>query len=92
MVAISYLVLYDTLLQCTTDIIAKSDSFFITKCDKSLSQNTSAFLFQFVTVLSQNGTVIGKCDNVITKYDICSKIRRLLQNLAVHRVIKMILH
>ena len=30
---------YDTLLQNATDIIIKCDSYFITKCDKSLLQN-----------------------------------------------------
>ena len=40
----SYLIHYDSLLQNATDIIAKRDSYFITKCDRSLSQNASGFL------------------------------------------------
>ena len=54
MVMISYLVHYITLLQNPTDVI--------TKCDKSLLQNVSAFLLQKATVLLQNVTVITKCD------------------------------
>ena len=38
-VAVSYLVHYDTLLQNAASIIAKWDSYFIEKCDKSLLQN-----------------------------------------------------
>ena len=51
----SYLIHYDTLLQNVTDIITKSDSYFITKCDKSLLQNASGLLLQ-------SATVITKCD------------------------------
>ena len=43
-VTVSYFVHYDTFLQNVTYIIAKSDSYFITKCDKDLSQNASRFL------------------------------------------------
>ena len=46
---------YDILLQSATDIITNCDSYFITKCDRSLLQNTSGFLFE-------NATVITKCD------------------------------
>ena len=38
-VAVSYLVHYDTLLQNATNIITKCDGYFIAKCDKSLLQN-----------------------------------------------------
>ena len=48
---------YDTLLQHATDIITKCDSYFITKCDRSLLQN--------VTVLLQNATFITNCDSTI---------------------------
>ena len=50
---ISYLVHYDTLLQNEADIIAKCDSNFPTKSDRSLLQNASGFLLQNKTVLSQ---------------------------------------
>ena len=43
-IAVSYLIHYDSLLQNATDIITKYDSKFITKCDRSLLQNTSGFL------------------------------------------------
>ena len=67
MVAVSYLVHYDTLLQNSIDIIAKCDSYFITKCDKSLLQNELCFLLQNVTVLLKsrqllrNASFITKC-------------------------------
>ena len=61
MVAVSYLVHYDTLLQNSIDIIAKCDSYFITKCDKSLLQNELCFLLQNVTVLLKIAIVITKC-------------------------------
>ena len=38
-VTVSYLILFVSLLQNTTDIITKCDSYFITKCDRSLLQN-----------------------------------------------------
>ena len=42
---------YETLLQNTADIITKCDSYFITKCDRSLFQNASGFLLQITTAL-----------------------------------------
>ena len=59
---IFYFIHNDTLLQNATDIITKCDSYFITKCDRSLLQNTSGFLLQNDIILLQNGTVITKCD------------------------------
>ena len=38
-VTVSYLMHYDSLLQNATDIITKCDSYFITKCNRSLLQN-----------------------------------------------------
>ena len=73
-VAVSYLIHYDSLLQNATDIITKCDSYFITKCGRSLLQNGSGFLLQYRTV--------------ITKYDVYYKLRqysythwRLLNNI-----------
>ena len=83
-VAVSYLILYDSLLQNATDIIAKCDSYFIAKCDRSLLQNGTGFLLQNATVLLQNATVITKCYDFITKYDRYYKIRRLLRIARVH--------
>ena len=50
---VSYLVHFNSLLQNVTDIIAKWDRYFITKCDKSLLQNALVFLLQNTTVLLQ---------------------------------------
>ena len=70
-VTVSYLVHYDSLSQNTTDIITKRNSYFITKCNRSLLQNVQVFyykmqqfyykmrhLLQIVTTLLQNVTVI----------------------------------
>ena len=59
---VSYLIFYYSLLQNATDIITKCDSYFIPKCDKGLLQNASGFFLQNATILSQNATVITKCD------------------------------
>ena len=53
---------YDSLLQNATDLITKCDSYFITKCERSLLQNPSGFLLQSATVLLQNATVVTKCE------------------------------
>ena len=63
-VAVSYLVYYDTLLQNATDIITKCNNYFITKCDKYLLQNSSASFLQNATVLLQIATFITKCFNL----------------------------
>ena len=60
-VTVSYLSRYDSLLQNMTAAITKYNSYFITKCDRSLLQNASGFLLQNATVLLQNATVITKC-------------------------------
>ena len=54
----SYLVYYVTLLQNGTDFIMKCNTHFITKCDKSLLQNSS--------ILLQNMTFITKCAGAAT--------------------------
>ena len=53
------------------DFFTKCD-IIITKCDKSLLQNASAFLLQNSTVILPNTTVATKCD------------KGLLQNASVH--------
>ena len=83
-VTFSYLIYYDSLSQNATDTIIKSDSYFITKCDRSLLQNESGFLLPNATVLSQNATVITNCDGFVTRCDSYYKMRRLLQTAAVH--------
>ena len=60
---VSYLIHYERLSQNATDIITKSDSYCITKCDRSLLQNASVFLLQNATVLLQNATVTINCYN-----------------------------
>ena len=42
-VTFSYLMHFDSLLQNATDIITKCDSYFITKCERSLLQTRSGF-------------------------------------------------
>ena len=54
-VTVSYLIQYDSLLQNSTDIVTKCNSYFITKCYRSLLENASGFLLQ-------NATVLTKCD------------------------------
>ena len=66
MVVVSYLV-HEALLQNATDIITKCHRYFITKYDKSLLQNTSAFLLFKMRQLLQNVTFITKC--VSTYYE-----------------------
>ena len=57
-VAVFSLVHYDTLLQKATDITKKWDSYFISKCNKSLLQSASCFFFK------------KKCDSFITRQDV----------------------
>ena len=76
-VTVSYLIRYDTLLQNATDIITKCDSYFNTKCDRSLLQNTSGFLLQNATVLLQNAMFITNCDS---KTCLCHQQEYSLQN------------
>ena len=79
-VTVSYLIHYNSLLQNPTDIITKCDSYFITKCNKSLLQYASGFLLKNATVLLQNATVITHCDDllqnatVFTKCDVYYKL------------------
>ena len=74
-VTVSYLICYNSLLQNATDVITKCDSYFFSKCDRSLLQNASAFYYkmrqfyykmrqssQIATTSLQNATVITKCD------------------------------
>ena len=58
----------------------------ITKCDRSLLQNTFGFLLQNATVLLQNITVTTKCDDFIIKCDSYYKMQRLLQIVTVHTI------
>ena len=77
--AVSFLVHYDNLLQNATEIIAKYDSYFITKCGEGLLlQNMSGVLLQNATVfytmhrfyykrrqLSENVTFTAKCGGTV---------------------------
>ena len=56
-------------LQNATDTTTKCDSYFITKCDKSLLMIESGFLLKIATVLLKNAIVITNCDDFITKFD-----------------------
>ena len=81
-VTVSYLIQYDSLLQNSTDIVTKCNSYFITKCYRSLLENESGFLLQ-------NATIIINCDNFITKCDSSYKMRRLLQISTVQLLIEL---
>ena len=85
-VTVSDLIRYDSLLQNVADVITKCDSYFITKRNRSLLQNTSGFLSKNATVLLQNVIVITKCSNFITKCDSYYKMRRLLRTATVQCV------
>ena len=63
-----YLIYYDNLLQNATNIITKCDSYFITKCGRSLLENASVF---FIT----------KCDSYYKMRRFYYKVRQLLQNI-----------
>ena len=76
MVAVSYFVHYNTLLQNATDAIPKCDRYFIRKYVKSLLQNASGFLLQNATGLLQNVAVFSKCHDFIRKCDSYYKISR----------------
>ena len=67
MIVVSYLACYNTLLQNATNIITKCDSYFITKRNKSFSQNASGFLLQNAAVLLQNVTILLQNATFITK-------------------------
>ena len=52
-VKFSYLIHYDTLLQNVPNIITKSNSYFITKCNKHLLQNVSNFVLQNSAIITK---------------------------------------
>ena len=52
-VTASDLIRYDSLLQNVADVITKWDSYFITKCERSLLQNASGFLLQNATAITK---------------------------------------
>ena len=83
-VTVSDLICYDNVLQNATDVITKYNSYFVTKCSRSLLQNVSGFLLQNATVLLKNATVIRKCDDFITKCDSYYKMRSLVKIVTVH--------
>ena len=59
----SYLIHHDSLLQNAADVITEYESCFITKCDRSLSQNVSGFLLQNTKVITKRCSFITKCDS-----------------------------
>ena len=87
-VTVLYLIRYDTLLQNETDIITKCDNCFITTvmillCDRSLLQNASGFLLQNVTVFLQITTILLQNATVITKCDVCYKLRQYSHSILI---------
>ena len=83
-VTVSYLIRCNSLLQIVTDVITKCDSYFITKCDRSLLQN-AAFLLQ-------NATVLRKCSDFITKCHTYYKMQLLLQIMTVYLKLMVLLN
>ena len=81
-VSVSHLIRYDSLLQNSTNTITKYHTYFITKCDRSLSLNASDFLLQNVTVLLQKAAIITNCDNFITNCD-SAFIAKLINSLYI---------
>ena len=81
-VTVSYFIHCDSLLQNASDIITKCDSYFITKFDRSLLQNTSGFYYktrQFdykMRLLLQNATILLQNAKVITKWNVYYKLRQ----------------
>ena len=67
MIAVSYLVHYDTLLQNARDIIAKCNGYFIPKCVRFFITKCDSFISscerydKIRRILFQNVTVITKC-------------------------------
>ena len=84
-VIVSYLIRCNSLLQNAKYVITKCGSYFITKYNRSLLQNTLRFSLQNPTVLLQNATGFTKCDDFITKCDSYYKMRRLIQVATAHR-------
>ena len=61
-VTVSCFIYCDTLLQNVTDIITKCNIYFLTKCDRTLSQNASG-------VLLQNATFIINCNSTLPYFE-----------------------
>ena len=74
LIVVSYLLHDETVLQNSTNIITKCDSYFITKCDKHLLQYTSGFF------TSKCNSFIVKCDRYYKMQRFRYKIWQLLQN------------
>ena len=70
-VTVSSLIHDDSLFQNATGSITKRDSYFITKRDRSLLQNTLSFLLQ-------NAAVLTICNNFITKCHVYYKLRQCI--------------
>ena len=66
-VTFSYLIHYDSFLRNATDIMTKCNSYFITKCDRSLLQNVPEFVLQ-------NATFATNCDSTLMLRKIFAKL------------------
>ena len=73
------LLYYDTLLQNATGISTKRDSYFITKCYKSLLQDASCFYCKIRPFYYK----MRECDNFVSKCNNFYKTWLLLQNTTV---------
>ena len=65
----------DSLLQNVTDIISKCDSYFITKCDRSLFQPFMTKSFSVLNLLCYKMQNATKC-TVITKCGVYYRLRK----------------
>ena len=85
MVMVLYLVHYETALHNTTDIITKCDSYFIRKCERTLSIFFLIIEFRRIFLYMSKCVrfFITKCSSFVIKWDSYYKMRRLLQNALV---------
>ena len=74
-VTVADLIRYDSLLQNGTDVTTKYDNYFISKCDRGLSQSASGFYYKMrqfyykMRQLLQNAAFITNCDSTSTTPD-----------------------
>ena len=81
---VSYLIHCDSLLQNATDI-AKCDSYFITKCDKRLLQNTSGFYYEMQRFCCKMQQLLQ-----ITKVQLLIKVKSMIIDALVILVLPVI--
>ena len=82
-VAVSYLVRYGSfdylLSENAAGIIIKCDSYFITKCNRSLLQNASGLFIRKCDSCFTKGVAFTNCNNFITKFGSYYKLQVLMK-------------